>query len=392
MRNTLLVAGREFSERLRSKSFLLSIGFFLLVAIAAAVVPVLLEGDGRTVVGVVDASTEEIVRNAEAQQAQFGVHFEVRQASPDEARALLEDGELDAAVVDRRTVLVDDALPRSAEALLQSGGQSVAIEERMAGAGWSSLEQRELLAGGAPISFESIDPESEGEGVFQGEPEGLLALVGVLVLFGLVATFGQWVSQGIVEEKQSRVVEVLLSTVSSRELLAGKVLGLGALGLLSVLLVAGLGVGGALGTGIVDLPEGAFGVIAALIAWFLLGYVLYSTVFAIAGALVPRVEELQSTTGPVIIVLVAALFSGQYALFNPGAAAVQVLGYFPFTSPIVQPVRTAIDATTPVEVALSAALAVATILVLVPVAARIYERGVLQTRSKLSLRRALGGE
>lgn len=383
-----LVTGREFSERLRSKSFLLSTGFILLLLLGVVAMQFVFAGDEGTPVGVVDEETEGIARAAEAQQSAFGARIEVHRVEADQARSLVNDGEVDAVVLDAETVLAGEELPRAVEALLASGAQSLALQDALARTGLTPLQQRVALEAGAGLAVEPADPDAPATDVLDG-PAPMVAFIGVLLLYGLVAVFGQWVSQGIVEEKQSRVVEVLLSSVRAHELLAGKVAGLGLLGLLQVLVFVAVGVGGVVASGVVELPPETPGVVASLVAWFVLGYALYATVFAIAGALVPRVEELQATQTPVLVLIIGALFAAQFALFNPTSLAAQILAYVPFTSPLVQPVRIAAGMSSPLEVAGAVVLAVAAIAVLVPVAVRVYERAVLQTRARVSLRGAL---
>jgi ABC-2 type transport system permease protein len=200
--------------------------------------------------------------------------------------------------------------------------------------------------------------------------------------------FGQWVAQGIVEEKQSRVVEVLLASLRPTELLAGKVLGIGALGLLQILLLAGVGVGGLLLTDVVDVPPAAWGGLALVIPWYVLGFLLYAALFAMAGSVVSRVEDMQSAIMPVIVVLVLALFAAQIALSNPTGTIATVAGVLPLTAPIVQPVLLAMGVTSWLQISSAIALALAAIAVMLPLAARIYRGGVLRTRGRVSFREA----
>jgi ABC-type Na+ efflux pump permease subunit len=201
----------------------------------------------------------------------------------------------------------------------------------------------------------------------------------VFLLYGLLAVYGQWVAQGIVEEKQSRVVEVLLASLRPTELLAGKILGLGALGLVQILLLAGVAAGGLLATDVIEVPPAAWGALGLVIPWYVLGFLLYATLFAMAGAIVSRVEDMQSAVMPVIIVLVLALFAAQFALAEPTSTVATVAGLLPLTAPIVQPILLAVGATSWVQVLLAIVLALTAIAVMVPLSARIYRGGVLRT-------------
>jgi ABC-2 type transport system permease protein len=210
----------------------------------------------------------------------------------------------------------------------------------------------------------------------------------VFLLYGLLAMYGQWVAQGIVEEKQSRVVEVLLAAVRPTELLGGKVLGLGVLGLAQILLFAGLAAGGLTLTEVIDMPAASWRSIALVIPWYVLGYLLYALIFAAAGSLVARVEELQSAVMPAILVLIGALFAAQFALAAPDSTVASVAGIVPFTAPIVQPILLAVGQATWWEVLLAIAIALATIALLLPLTARLYRGGILRTGSRVSFAEA----
>lgn len=163
----------------------------------------------------------------------------------------------------------------------------------------------------------------------------------VFVLYMLLFQYGQWVAQGIVEEKSSRVVEVLLSAIRPLELLAGKVLGIGALGLVQVLFTAGVGTGVLLAVGSVEVPGEGWAAVGLVVAWYVLGYALYAAVFAVCGAIAGQVEDLQAVSGPVGLLIVVGFFVAQYSLFNPDLITATVAGLVPFTAPLVQPLRTA---------------------------------------------------
>jgi ABC-2 type transport system permease protein len=193
-----------------------------------------------------------------------------------------------------------------------------------------------------------------------------------------------------VEEKQSRVVEVLLSSLRPTELLAGKVLGLGALGLAQILLLTAVGAGGLLVTEVIEVPAAAWGGLALVVPWYVLGFLLYATLFAMAGSVVSRVEDMQSAVMPVIVVLVLALFGAQFALADPSSPVATIAGVLPLTAPMVQPILYAMGTTSWAEAALAIGLALATIGLMVPLSARIYRGGVLRTRGRVSYKEAWG--
>jgi ABC-2 type transport system permease protein len=213
-----------------------------------------------------------------------------------------------------------------------------------------------------------------------------VAFVAVIVLYGQLLGYAIWVAMGVVEEKSTRVVELLLSAITPRRLLAGKVLGIGALGLGQLLLigVAGLAMGSA--TGQLDLDGGTVSALAIVLLWFVLGYALYSCAFAVAGALVPRQEDVQAVTAPLTITILAAFFLSFTALDDPSSTLARVLSFVPPAAPMIMPVRLIAGDVALWELVASVALTTAAAVGLVALAARIYGAAVLRTGSRVSLK------
>jgi len=210
----------------------------------------------------------------------------------------------------------------------------------------------------------------------------------VLILVG-VFSFGFTVLTGVVEEKQSRVVEVVLSTVLPRDLLIGKVLGIGILGLvqLGVFVVAGL-IAASL-TQEFQLPSTTSGAAFQLVLWFSLGYTLYSTALGVLGALASRMEEASNASTPVTMVAMASYFVAIFSVINDPSGLVAVVASFvPFSAPMVVPMRAALGAITPIEIGVAAAITIATIWVLFMVGGRVYSGAALQTAGRMRLRDA----
>lgn len=386
MKDVLIILGREFTERLRSRTFLISNAAILVLLVLSLALPALLADSGPTRLGSVGPDAGRIATIAAAQQDTFDVELEVvALADAGAAEAAVDAGDVDAALLDEGTVLVERSLGPQLEALLSNAAHTAQVDDRLSAAGLDEEQRQELFAI-APLEVRSRT--ESGEAVDPFAPPVLVAFVGVFMLYGLLVIYGQWVAQGIVEEKQSRVVELLLATVRPVDLLAGKILGMGMLGLAQILLLVGVGVAGLTITDAVDLPSSGYGALGLVVAWYVLGYLIYATLFAMAGAVVARVEDLQSSVMPVIMVLVLALLGAQTALNDPTSTLATVAGLIPFTAPIVQPVLAASDATTPLEMILAAVIAVATIAALLPLCGRIYRGGVLATRGRLSFRDA----
>ena len=205
------------------------------------------------------------------------------------------------------------------------------------------------------------------------------------LLYAQLITFGLWVAMGVVEEKASRVVEVLLASVKPHDLLAGKILGLGALGLMQLVLTGAVGLALAELSGALDLDRTTLGTLAVVLVWFLFGYALYACLYAMTGVLVSRQEDLQSATTPLTFAIVLAFAVAFPALEDPSGTLARVASLVPFTSPIVMPVRVALEEAGALEIAASLGLLAATVGALVPLGARIYEGAILRTGRPLKL-------
>ncbi len=386
MNKIWLVATREFTERLRSRVFLISNAAILLLIALSLGLPLLFASDEATQIGVVGPEAQAVGEIAIAQQEAFGAEIEL---VPLDDRAAAEDalreGTISVALLDATSALADGGISSQLEALLANASNSLRVDATLSEAGLSAEDRARLFAI-EPLSVEQLDDDAAG--VDFSDPSVGVVFAAVFVLYGLLAIYGQWVAQGIVEEKQSRVVEVLLSSLRSTELLAGKILGLGALGFAQVLIMAGLATAGLLLTDAIELSSSAWTGLALVIAWYVLGFMLYAALFAMAGSVVSRVEDMQSAVMPVIIVLVLALFGAQLALGDPTSTLATVVGLFPLTAPIVQPILNAVGASTWLETLLAIGLAVLAMAVMVPVSARVYRGGVLRTRGRVSYKEA----
>jgi ABC-2 type transport system permease protein len=211
----------------------------------------------------------------------------------------------------------------------------------------------------------------------------------VLALYGQLFAYGYWVAAGVIEEKSSRVVEVLLATVRPSQLLRGKILGIGVLGLLQLFTIGAAGLLAGIVLGTLDFPTGALATIGLVIVWFVLGYFFYAGLFACAGSLVSRQEDLQSTMTPLTIVIVGSFFIGINAVQNPDSTLATVASLLPPSAPLVMPTRIVLGEARLAEALLSAAISIAATIALIPVATRVYSRAVLRT-GKVKIRSVLG--
>jgi ABC-2 type transport system permease protein len=214
-----------------------------------------------------------------------------------------------------------------------------------------------------------------------------VAFIAVLLLYGQLVGYGIWVATGVIEEKASRIVEILLATVPSRTLLAGKILGIGTLGLGQLFLIAAYAIGLATVTGVLEVPVRAAGTAALVLGWF----AFYACLFAVAGSLVSRMEELQNVIVPINLLILASFFVSINAVRDPDEGVGVLASFLPFSSSLAMPVRIALGAAPPWQIALSLLILVATIGALIPLAGRLYAGAVLQIGPRVKLRAAWRG-
>jgi ABC-2 type transport system permease protein len=376
-----LVARREIIERARDKSFLISTIFTILIVLGVAIAPSLFGGDDEKTVAVAtdvrDARALSDAIRAQARLADLDVR--VTDADPATLRTLVDDEDADAAITASGAVIVKEDLPGDVGAVIQQAHRGVRTAERLRAADIDPAAV-ERAADVPPLRIDAMDPPDDRREARRG-----IAFVGTLLLYGQLVGYGFWVALGIVEEKSGRVVELLLSTISARVLLAGKVLGVGLLGLVQLLLVSIFGVTAAAAAGVMDVTGDTLSVVSIVLFWFVLGYFFYATFFAAAAARVSRQEDLQNVTTPATTLVLISFFAALWAGNNADAPLARVLGLLPPFSALVNPIRVAADEAPLWEIGVAVALMLAATVALVFVAARLYEGAVLRTGGKVSV-------
>jgi ABC-2 type transport system permease protein len=324
-----------------------------------------LGGTQNYTVAVAGSQAERVARAAQPAARALDARIKIVRVAGDAAvRGAVRAGDADAGVPRAAdTIVTDKKLDDNLAVALQAGSRS--------------LRSREQPPPPLPVRRLSTETNSD--------KQQSLAFVAVIMLYGQLIAFGFWLAAGIVEEKSSRIVEVLLATIRPRELLAGKILGIGVVGLGQLLLIGLVGSAIGVATGTLDVAGDAIGTLAIVLAWFVLGYAFYSCMFAVAGALVPRQEDIQNSTGPLTIVLLGSFLLSFAGINDPGGTLATALSFVPPTAPMIAPVRLIAGDMPVAQVALSVAVLVASTVVLVSVAARIYSNAVLRTGTRVKL-------
>jgi ABC-2 type transport system permease protein len=386
-----LVAEREVRTRLRTKAFRITTLVLVVLVVGFALVMKLVgSSDSAKHVGFT-AATAPLAGPVQA--LAHGSGTEVRTVRTDDAagRKMVADGKLDALVVSaqdgRLRVVVDKELDDTLKGTLQGAAGQAALDAQITRLGGSPSAVAAQV-GRATVAVTSLQPAPK----FDPQRLAVGSVAGILIYLALLAT-GASVAQGVVEEKSSRVVELLLATVRPWQLMAGKVLGIGLVGLLQVTVVGVAGVAAGRLTGALSLSFSASaGVVVWLVIWFVIGFTLYSLVFAGLGALVSRQEDVGGVTTPATMFLVLGYVVGISVLpASPDNPVVAVMSLLPMFSPTLMPMRLAMGAVPPWQIALSLVLALATVPVLLVLAGRLYRNGVVRTGARVGLREALRG-
>lgn len=386
-RQTWLVAAREIRERGRSRAFLASLVLMLVTVAGAVALPALMGTgtDSRDVglSGETPAGLPSALRaQGEAVDTTIHLHpYDSRRVGEAAVRA----GEIDVLVVDARQLAWRKRADEQLKALVTGAIQMVAISGRARTAG---IAPDDLLAILEPVPVTNIEL---GQVQGRSPDDETAAFLMTMVLFFAISTYGAMVLSGVVEEKSSRTVEVLLARIPARNLLAGKIAGIGLLGLAQVAATATVALVAVSLSESFDVPAVRGAVIAWAVLWFVLGYALYATVFGTLGSLASRTEDASSVTGPVSIVLVVAFMVSFATVGSADTTWARLVAWFPLTAPLAMPNRIAMGAATWWDPVLALSLTLATIAGLLVVGGRVYTRAILHTGAALSLREAWRG-
>jgi ABC-2 type transport system permease protein len=382
-----VVAAREVSVKLRDKTFLLSTAFMLVLIVVSIAFSAFIAGrhESRTV-AVLDPAAQQLVQQAgdQGQDAGSDLRLQARTADgQDQVETWLESGEADAALLQvsdpgngpRWEVVGQREVDAGLQNLLADAVSASELASNAQAAGTTSgeiltgttLGQRVLEEGG-------LDP-----GVRYG-----LSFAFAFLFYITALVFGLSIAQSVIEEKQSRVVEILAAAVPIRQLLAGKVIGNSVLAIGQVVLLASVGLIGLSLSGQGEVLALVLGASVWFVVFFLLGFAALACIWAVAGSIATRQEELQATTMPVQAVVFVALFIG---IAGTGKL-LTVASFVPLVSSVAMPVRM-LSGNVPLwQPAVAAVLVAVVAVVLVRLGARLYEGSLLRTNRRTKLREA----
>ena len=381
-----LVARREVRERLRGRTFRIGTAIILLAVAAAVTIPVLHKNTkSRAHVGIVGTLSAPLRTTILASGPAVGTTVTlVPEDSLAAARRALVAGRVDLVLVGTSRVVVNQALDPTDTSttglLVRVIAASVSLQGGLEHAGISP-DQALRLAHPVPLPVQSLQRARHNE------TARTTAVYGNILTYVLLTQFGTWLLIGVVEEKSSRVIEVLLSTLRPQQLLAGKVIGIGVVALLQAALIVGvaLGLGAAEGSTLIH-GTASLGIVSSLL-WVVLGYAFYCWVYAAGGSLADRQEQVQTLAFPLQLPILFGYITSFTALGSgQPSELVKVLAYLPPTAPFAMPVLVALGAVSWVGFTVSVLLMLVAIVFVARLASAVYRRAILRTGGRVHLR------
>ncbi|RVW03068.1 ABC transporter permease [Rhodococcus xishaensis] len=389
VRAIALVARREFVTQVQKKSFLISNAVVLLVIIGGIVAASVLSGtddESSSKVGIVgdQSLSEALVAAGDA----VGNPVEVTEVGDEQAaRRQVENGHLDVALLPGAdgavTAITKSQIDAPLRIVLDGAVAAQAQTEALATQGVDASQLAQDTSSAAVI-VDAIDPPDPERG-----QRIALSMAVVVLLYMQILAFGMYVAMGVVEEKSSRVVELLLSTLRPLQLLWGKVIGIGAVGLAQLTVYGVVGVSAGTSTGVLTLGGTAWGTLVGTLGWFVLGFAFFAVLYAAAGSMVSRQEDVNSTAMPLTILVMGMFFAAFFSSQDPEGTLSNVLSWIPPFSAILMPLRIAAGVATPTQVVTTVALMLVVTVAMSAVAARIYQRSILRMGKTVSWREAL---
>ncbi|HEV2579690.1 MAG TPA: ABC transporter permease, partial [Ktedonobacteraceae bacterium] len=437
-RNVGLIIKHEYKKRVTQRSFIISTIILLVLIVLATFVPTVIKliasrsnsqtkitivNHVDTIAGLNDGALTNYINTslngtngATGQNTAGNAHFVIQMVSTDNTAGLqqqVKDGSLG-------ILLVIDRAPNNKDLQYTYYSTSAPandsdISQVQTLASQLSLLDKSTSLGLTPAQTTSLFAQPQFSDVNLGQApsnrsEGdavagyILAYAGNILIYMAIILYGLGVAMGVAEEKGSRVMEILVNAATPFQLMAGKIIGLGAAGLTQMALLVIAGIGGLLlqiplqavllgsNAGILNLniTGSTIALLLLLLLYFILGFLLYASLYAALGALVKRQDEVQNAVQPLTMVLVVGYLVGFFGIYAPDATWMRVISYIPFWSPMVMLIRVGVSNVAWWEIVLTIVLMLGSIAICSIIAGRIYRFGVLMYGQRPNLRQLVG--
>jgi ABC-2 type transport system permease protein len=422
-----LIMAREVKTRLRKGSFIISTILLAVIAFITSFIPIILDlvsrgsGSSQEIALVQTATLNGSVNAVTFLSQTLNVEFDdkgnvkptdpnakpryvittVTPAQVPDLQKRVQDGKLQGILTIKRDAQnqlafeyysKDSSSFSSGVTRLRTATSLLATQDRFAQAGINPSQAANLFA---PTPFNTVNSTNAttGRNASESTFNYFLVLGLIILLFIVVQIYGTFVAQGVVEEKSSRIMEIMINAATPIQLLTGKVMGIGLVSVIQVGLLVVAGVSGALispavrsavlgsnnGSGgfLIDLSGLTIPSMLYFLVFFVLAYFLYAYLFAAVGSLCSRTEDVQQAITPLVYLLLISYFVAIFGLQSLDAGWVVVLSFIPFFSPILMFARIGMTSVPAWEIILAVGLLVAAVALAAWYAGRVYRAGVL---------------
>ena len=408
----LAILRREYLERVRNKWFLLATLLVPLLMLGATFLPVVLAGqsEGRPLtVAVIDRSGGELTERLDAVLARENIEAREFRAEReietigDLREVLAADLETARTTADAYLLFPADVASFGTPAMItvadigfRERALRVAAQDAVQ---WLRARRAGLLPGAADallanveVRVEPVDPDADRSEIFQ-----VIGFAFAMMLYVMFLVYGQMVARGVLEEKTSNIVEILVSSVRPWEMMLGKIVGIGAVGLTQVgiwaivaLVLSSFGLMGRVGEFIgatAELAQMVFpwSILVFALLYFVLGYLMYSAVFAGAGAMLTSEQDIQQVLIPVMLPIIFPILIVWQVMDTPNRLWIVATSMLPLFSPILMPVRNAVTNVPVWQNMAAVLLLVGAIWLAAWIAGRIYRVGILMKGKRPSV-------
>jgi ABC-2 type transport system permease protein len=402
-----LIAWREISERIQGRFTRVMTILTVLLVVAGIAVPSLIKSGGSgggsaastpttqtTHIALVGPEAQALAATLARSAQAANVSVKLSDVADDQRKIVseLKSGRLELAMgfhLATLEVAVKQSLNPGVRAVIQSAIDEARLRSALKQAGITGIAVNKVLPAAAPVPLAVLVAGSSSPTSPDHTARVVAAIVAALLMYVSLGLYGQAVAAGVAQEKTSRTAEVLLAAVRPRELLAGKVLGIGLTGLgqLAIAATAGLIANAVIHSA--KIPASIWGLLPGFLVCFFAGFMLYALAYAAAGALVARQEEVQSATIPIAMPLLIGYLLVYAAVGHPNAGWLKVASFVPPLTATLMPARIALGHVPWWQLVLAAVLMAASIYAMVRIAARVYEWGLLRSGGRISWRAAL---
>ncbi|MEO9322051.1 ABC transporter permease [Nocardioides sp. C4-1] len=380
-----VVAGREISTQLRSKSFIISGAVMVVGLVATIVIAHLMSGREQTKdVGYVDDTAASAIEAGSEVASSIDENLSLEPKRYDDASAAedaVRDGDVDVALLPRSDgsgyeLVGEDAVDTTIGESLRAAVSSQATQANAAEQG----VDLEALSAGTVVTERLLDPDADNADLRQ-----VASFVFVLLFYLLALGFGMQIAASVTQEKESRVVEILAAAVPIRALLWGKVAGTSVLAIGQTVVLAAAG---AIALAVTGSGRGLT-ILGPAIAWyvvfFVLGFVALACLWCVAGSLASRQQDLSATTAPLQMIL----FAPYILAVTAGEGVKTVVSMLPIISTMMMPSRLAEGDVPWWQLAVAIGTTLAAAVLLIGLATRVYESTLLQTGRRIGFGEAL---